>query len=395
MQKKMTILLIITLILTSIMPFYAYANQVGTVIVVGKNEGQVDPLFKSDGLGAQGPWYPGYSATGILRIQNNYGSRIKIASLGMNISLSKGNRILSFEDTDGRDYMEKMKIKIQYKNPITNLLLGEIYNGNFLTFTKGVPCSISIGNNNSYDLIYTIKMDEEAKVNVAGIVGVADFTVRLEGDETGTGPGGESGGQQPTNPTQPVTELELEETRIPYAGHWAQECITTLLEMGIIQGYPDGSIMPDNYITRAEAAVLVARALNLEEKHKYWTGYLDMIPSWAKGYINSVTDEEIFEGYPFLLGRVFKPGQNITREEMTKVLVKAFNVEADERVSIDFNDKNDISQWAMPFIEDAVANEVIQGYPDGSFKPSSPITRAEVFSIICRLLKLREESSSN
>jgi hypothetical protein len=162
----------------------------------------------------------------------------------------------------------------------------------------------------------------------------------------------------------------------------------TLLEKGIIQGNEKGEIKPDDYITRAEAAVLVGKALKLEPKDTIIPKYVDPIPKWARGYVNITSDEEIFKGYPF---GFFRPSNNITREEMIAVLDRAFELTLEDKsLELPFTDKDEIGYWAVEHVKSGYEDKVITGYPDNTYKPNNKITRAEAFTIICKLLKYHE-----
>ena len=55
---------------------------------------------------------------------------------------------------------------------------------------------------------------------------------------------------------------------------------------------------------------------------------------------------------------------------------------------MNFTDKDAISDWALNYVEIGTENNIITGYPDNTFKPQEDITRAEAFTMICKLLKL-------
>ena len=165
-----------------------------------------------------------------------------------------------------------------------------------------------------------------------------------------------------------------------------------------IEDYRNGTVKPEDYIeqavqpklniTRAEAAMLIGKALGLEEVEKFFSGYIDGVPDWAKGYIIATSDKEIFEGYP---GNLFRANNYITREEMTAVLIRAFEKKYEKEIELGFIDKAEIAKWSEDYVKSAVQNKVIEGYPDNTFKPKNNITRAEAFTIICKLLGLHEE----
>lgn len=168
-------------------------------------------------------------------------------------------------------------------------------------------------------------------------------------------------------------------------GHWAHDCIKALLNRGIIKGYPDNTIRPENFITRAEMAVVISNSLFLELEISELI-FKDKIPVWAENAIAKLSKLDIFKGYPD--GR-FHPGKYITREQAVAVLVRAF-CKKDKSTKNLFKDTQDISPWAREYINTGVNKKILTGYPDNTIRPKSPITRAEVFTIICKLLGYHE-----
>jgi hypothetical protein len=84
----------------------------------------------------------------------------------------------------------------------------------------------------------------------------------------------------------------------------------------------------------------------------------------------------------------FRPDQSITRAELAKTLGVAYEFEGSER-KVQFLDTD--GHWAAEYIEALAQAEVITGYPDGNFKPEAPVTRAEMVAMMTRLLKLGTE----
>ena len=65
------------------------------------------------------------------------------------------------------------------------------------------------------------------------------------------------------------SEFEYAKTAISFSditGHWAEATITRWADVGIVNGYPDGTFRPDEFITRAELAKIVTLAFGLTEK---------------------------------------------------------------------------------------------------------------------------------
>lgn len=380
-SKKLKYILMFTLVfcmffsIGQISYSYIFAQDDVPTIIVGQNgSSTVRPIFTAE----SGLWYPGYSASSVLRVVNEYSSTVNLNKLGMDIILERNGERLKFEEIDAIDYMDKMLIRIDYRNPMKRLVEGNIFNGKFSDFIKGKECSLQLGKKDYIDLVYTVKMDESAKVNIAGITSKPDFTVLVA--EANIGNSGNDG--RKSKKDDDIIEVPAEP--IPEAvGHWAHDCIVTLLDHGIITGYEDGTIKPDNFITRVEAAALVSRALKLEQESNAYLYYIDDISIWAQGYVAVATKKGIFTGYP---DKTFKADRFISREEMTTVLVRAFLADQNNNIQLEFLDKDEIGSWALGYVKLGVKNEVITGYPDGTFKPKNSITRAEAFTIICKLL---------
>ncbi|MDK8179968.1 S-layer homology domain-containing protein [Paenibacillus sp. UMB4589-SE434] len=84
----------------------------------------------------------------------------------------------------------------------------------------------------------------------------------------------------------------------------------------------------------------------------------------------------------------FEPDSLLTRAEFTAMLVRAFNV-MDEKAKESFSDVHP-PQWHHPFIASSEKNHIVEGYPDGTFKPDRTIERQEMTAIGARFLHERK-----
>jgi major membrane immunogen (membrane-anchored lipoprotein) len=101
----------------------------------------------------------------------------------------------------------------------------------------------------------------------------------------------------------------------------ADEYIRHLHDAGIIAGSTDGSFKPNNTITRAEVAVMLCNALNLNIADKsYKNPYKDTSNHWAKNYISAVSKKGIMSGN----NGKFRPNDRITVAEVCVITNKAF-----------------------------------------------------------------------
>ena len=94
--------------------------------------------------------------------------------------------------------------------------------------------------------------------------------------------------------------------------------------------------------------------------------------------IAKLTEKGIFSGN----NGYFYPSHSLTRGEMAKILVEAFHLKGSLQHT--FNDVN--KHWANEYIMILQANQITQGYPDGSFKPNEKITRAEFSTMLARMM---------
>ncbi|MDA8233787.1 MAG: S-layer homology domain-containing protein [Clostridia bacterium] len=84
----------------------------------------------------------------------------------------------------------------------------------------------------------------------------------------------------------------------------------------------------------------------------------------------------------------FKPEQNITRAEFAAVAVRLLGLEAAENAAKGATKFKDVksADWHSGYVNLAVGNGIIKGYPDGTFKPEKNVTNAEAFAMLVRVL---------
>ncbi|HYF75350.1 MAG TPA: S-layer homology domain-containing protein [Candidatus Nitrosocosmicus sp.] len=373
-------------------------NKADVTLYIHGEKSNGGPIFNTSGQMGGGLWAPGVSASGTMRIYNNYCSRISIHNLGIKMKLY--DTINKREVTDAgliREFAEAMKLTIKKgKRLVFN---NTIYNKSFYEmlyvrgsssqkgFDLGILNWVNIGKDSSVDFEYTVHMDEGAGNNLQGLKATVDFIINAQEKPVEGPPYGDDSDKNKGENSNLVQEpVEV----IPdIGGHWAHDCIIALIEHDVLDPDENSSIRPEDYITRAEAAVLIGRALKLEESKDISTGYVDNIPTWARGYVISTTKAKVFKGYP---GRVFKSYRNISREEMTAVLIRAFRKDSTSQKEITFTDRGTIAKWARDSIAKSVEEGIVTGYSDdNTFRPKAYMTRAEAFTLVCKLLKYHEE----
>ncbi|MDO5714710.1 MAG: Cna B-type domain-containing protein, partial [Tissierellia bacterium] len=147
-------------------------------------------------------------------------------------------------------------------------------------------------------------------------------------------------------------------------------------------GYPDYCFKPEATISRAEMAAIFARLLDEEiYLHRdYHSNFNDVKEGdWHYKYISKLTAIGVIKGYP---DGSFKPNQPVTRGEFASVASRFIETEKNGGVFLDVNNE----YWARADIERVLAQGWVKGYPDGSFRPLLPINRAEVVTIVNKML---------
>jgi len=152
-----------------------------------------------------------------------------------------------------------------------------------------------------------------------------------------------------------------------------------------IMGFPDGSVMPDIAITRAEVALIFFRLL--DDANKFADVPTDKFSDVdnVSGYSQAVhylTYVGILVGYP---DGTFRPDAPITRAEFAAIVVRFFGASNQDVATNNFMDVA-CDHWAIYCINVAFNQGWVQGYPNGTFNLDNNITRAEVVTLLNRAL---------
>ena len=167
-------------------------------------------------------------------------------------------------------------------------------------------------------------------------------------------------------------------------GHWAGTSLRNWLEAGLAGGYPDGTFRPNNPVTRAEFVTFLNQAFALSAPPGE-TRFTDVpVTAWFYDVVSTAVEAGIVTGYP---DGTFKPQNPITRQEAAVVLARL--LDPGEEDSSSFTDDDQIASWAANAVNLVAAAGIVGGYPDGSFRPGNPITRAETVIVLDRGLAMQ------
>ncbi len=171
--------------------------------------------------------------------------------------------------------------------------------------------------------------------------------------------------------------------------HWAYSAISYMAKNGIVSGYPDGSFLPNNNISKAEFAKIIVNSLNLNDSNV--TYYADVDTShWAYKYIN------IIGKYMPNAGTIFKPNDSISREVVAYTIVKALNLESsnyDQSMVEKFLDRGLISKGLEKYISIVASNGIMVGNADGTFGPKDNLSRAQVSQMLFNIISNEEKKN--
>jgi len=195
--------------------------------------------------------------------------------------------------------------------------------------------------------------------------------------------------------TDKITNVKMTGNKTVYAG-WKATGVPDILNGddhdAYVIGYPDGNVHPQGNISRAETATIFFRLLKADTRDGNLTAenvFADVANGkWFNKAVSTMAKLGIVKGRS---AETFAPDAPITRAEFAAICAR-FNTKPTNTS----NSFSDISgHWAEAEIERAVAFGWIAGYPDGTFRPDTYITRAEAMTMINRVLCRMPQSESD
>lgn len=184
------------------------------------------------------------------------------------------------------------------------------------------------------------------------------------------------------------TVLQSDKSFTDMQGHWAKADVELLANKRIVNGTTDQLFTPDANITRAEFAALLVRSLGLAEGKA--DGFRDVQSGdWFAADVGTAYKAGLITGYE---DGTFKPNENITREQMVTMLVRALKVggkevKLDKAVLEAFADRASIGEWSKDAAAQALSAGIIQGMSSKEFAPQEKATRAQAATTLKRMLQ--------
>lgn len=181
---------------------------------------------------------------------------------------------------------------------------------------------------------------------------------------------------------------------------YAYSYISAIGDRNITTGCGDGTMYcPYNNVTREQMAAFIIRAIEGEPTNYDPNPHFSDVPSnhWAFKYVQRIYERGIASGYG---GNIYGLGNPVTREQMAKMIVMAMVSQG--RITEPPTDYcsggspfSDVSsdRWSCRYVKKLKELGITTGYSDGTFRPESPVDRAQMATFIGRaFLGLKNET---
>ena len=179
---------------------------------------------------------------------------------------------------------------------------------------------------------------------------------------------------------------------IDIENHWAKDDILFIAEKGIARGDEKGHFHPDMPVTRAEFAAFILRLLNEEENADAASVFEDVLPDvWYAGSVGGAYALEIVQGAD---GK-FLPNDYITREEAAVMLSRLAIVDRFSYEEALFTDSGEISDWAREGVAKICSASIMQGVSADVFAPKETADRAQIATMLRRMYHLLYREGEN
>jgi hypothetical protein len=235
------------------------------------------------------------------------------------------------------------------------------YGANIIYDLNNDTCACEGGYSWMEDKNECVTLDEVCKTNYG--VGYS----YVDGECVGTGGGGDTDG----------LFTDVDENHANYAA------IKFLHDMGVLEGYDDGSFQPKKTVNRAELLKILIEGQGVTpsvQVHK--DCFIDVAQDWFAPYVCYAKDLNWVEGYG---DGSYRPGQDVTNTEAIKMLLLSQGVEIPDSVEITPFADVPVDEWFAPYLFVAQELEILEE-TGANFYPGSDRTRAEISENLYRLL---------
>lgn len=165
----------------------------------------------------------------------------------------------------------------------------------------------------------------------------------------------------------------------------SKEHIEFVTEREIFKGNTDGTFRPYEELTRRHAAMVLVRALDLKVADEFLGTFTDVKDTDGGKEIEALASANIISGYK---DGTFKPEAFVTRTQFAKMVTNGYELAmGDKKVTL-----SDIDNLGTDkkFVETVVSNDIVNGYPDGTYRPNNHVLRVHVAKFLTNTIELVE-----
>jgi hypothetical protein len=192
------------------------------------------------------------------------------------------------------------------------------------------------------------------------------------------------------------------------SNHWARSYIERVEKNGLVSGYEDGTFKPDNNVTVLESLVMMSRLYKIDDDireeiiEKYKTSLKSMknilYNEWSIDYLAlaielGIVSEQAVKDM-FANRNIFNEAK---REEVAVLLTMALGlndeVKSLKTYVLPFNDRDEITASARPYIYLMYEKEIMQGDNEKNINPGDKITRAEISTLLDKAYDYIDENN--
>lgn len=156
------------------------------------------------------------------------------------------------------------------------------------------------------------------------------------------------------------------------------EAVQKVVDWGFMRGDISGNMRPDDPITRAEFVTIINRAFGYHVMGE--DPFTDVTASdWYAQDVSIAYTENYITGTS---DTTFSPNGQLTREQAVVILARNMRLQAYPGEDTSFSDSRDLHEWSRGLVEQAVRYNIVNGYPDGTFRPAKAITRGEAATLL-------------
>lgn len=276
---------------------------------------------------------------------------------------------------------------------------------------KSASSSVSVEGNDNSGSVETTTSATETTTTATTESGTETTTAK---QSSGGGGGGGSSSSKATTTTVTTTETTETTTQSVSAedstetttekvsaqkftdiedDYWGAKYINQLADKGIINGYKDGSFLPNNEIKRADFIIMLLKGVGVDITNTPSSNFSDI----EKGayYYNAVGQAKALGIANGNGDGTFSPDSNITRQDMMILAKKALVyklgkdiVSNDTNNLLSFDDYSEISQYALDSLSIMVKEGLINGM-DGKIAPKATTTRAQAATVIYKIMNYK------